>query len=77
MKLKKFLFTCISSTALLLAIYTVPTFAEPSFQIDPQQISSSARAEQIEWRYRTYKGKKQRRLWSITYEKWLTDWMPA
>jgi len=44
---------------------------------DSYQYLSSARAEQIEWRYRTYKGKKQKRLWSITYEKWLTKWLPA
>lgn len=31
-------------------------------------------AEQTEWYYRTYNGNKQRRLWSITYGKWLTDW---
>lgn len=33
------------------------------------------RAEQTEWVYRYYNGKLQRRLWSITYGKWLTDWI--
>ena len=33
------------------------------------------RAEQTEWAYRYKNGKLQRRLWSITYGKWLTDWI--
>lgn len=28
-----------------------------------------------EWFYRTYNGQAQKRLWSVTEEKWLTDWM--
>lgn len=31
-------------------------------------------AEQTEWRYRVVDGKPQKRLWSITYGIWLTDW---
>ena len=31
-------------------------------------------AEQTEWKFRVYNGKYQKRLWSITYEKWLTEW---
>ena len=34
------------------------------------------RAEETEWRYRVYNGQKQKRLWSITNERWLTEWMP-
>lgn len=32
-------------------------------------------AEETEWVYRFYDGKYQKRLWSITYEKWLTNWI--
>ena len=32
-------------------------------------------AEETKWYYRTVDGKLQKRLWSITYSKWLTDWM--
>jgi len=35
----------------------------------------SSRAEQLEWRYRYYNGKLQKRCWSITYGYWKTDWM--
>lgn len=34
------------------------------------------RAEETKWYYRiTDDGLFQRRLWSITYRKWLTDWI--
>lgn len=32
------------------------------------------RSEAKEWRYRFVNHKSQKRLWSITYQKWLTDW---
>lgn len=28
-----------------------------------------------EWIYRIVDGKEQRRLWSHSYQKWLTDWL--
>lgn len=33
------------------------------------------RAEQTEWRHRIVNGQWQKRLWSITEGKWLTDWI--
>ncbi len=33
------------------------------------------RAEETRWYFRTYQGVFQMRLWSITYRKWLTDWI--
>ena len=80
MNFKKFiftLFTYLRGAVFLLQTYTTPVFAESSLQDHYQKLSSTSRAERVEWRYRTYKGKKQKRLWSITYEKWLTDWLPA
>ncbi len=32
------------------------------------------RAEEVVWYYRNYNGRLQKRLWSVTYGKWLTDW---
>lgn len=32
-------------------------------------------AEQTVWYTRHYNGKRQKRLWSITYRRWLTDWI--
>ena len=31
-------------------------------------------AEQTEWMYRVVNGDLQKRLWSITWGKWLTEW---
>lgn len=33
------------------------------------------RIEETRWYFRTVDGVKQMRLWSITYGKWLTDWI--
>lgn len=33
-----------------------------------------AHVEETEWHYRTYQGRCQKRLWSITRGIWLTDW---
>ena len=32
-------------------------------------------AEQTVWYTRVYNGKLQKRLWSITWGEWLTDWI--
>ena len=34
------------------------------------------RAEQTQWYYRINNGIPEKRLWSITYQRWLTDWIP-
>lgn len=33
------------------------------------------RAEQTKWYFRIHNGKQQKRLWSVTYQRWLTDWI--
>ncbi len=33
------------------------------------------RVEETTWYYRQYNGKLQKRLWSNTENKWLTDWI--
>ena len=35
------------------------------------------RAEQTEWYYRINNGVLEKRLWSVTYLRWLTDWIPV
>lgn len=39
------------------------------------QGSNSTRTTETEWFERTYNGKRQKRLWSYTYQCWLTDWI--
>jgi len=36
---------------------------------------TSTRAEETIWYFRIVNGIKQMRLWSLTYGKWLTDWI--
>lgn len=33
------------------------------------------RPEETIWYFRVHNGMNQMRLWSITYERWLTDWI--
>lgn len=35
----------------------------------------STRHEETTWCYRVYNGILQKRLWSLTYGRWLTDWI--
>lgn len=42
---------------------------------DPETSAVEPRAEEVRWYYRIVDGVKQMRLWSITYGKWLTDWI--
>jgi len=36
--------------------------------------STSTRYNDTEWKYRVFNGKYQKRLWSATYNKWMTEW---
>jgi len=33
------------------------------------------RSEAFKWYYRTHNGVEQKRLWSLTYGYWVTDWI--
>lgn len=33
------------------------------------------RQEQFKWYYRMHEGHQQKRLWSLTYGYWVTDWI--
>lgn len=36
-----------------------------------------AHAEEFRWYYRNNNGVEEMRLWSITYQEWVTDWVPV
>lgn len=61
---------CLSLSATAFADYTATACGE-----DPDDSVSVQRAEQTEWVYRIYNGNVEKRLWSRTYAKWLTDWI--
>lgn len=69
--------------ALVIALSVeVPAFAETFGVLDGSDVEiiniepgESTRAEETCWCYRVHNGMLQTRLWSITYRKWLTDWI--
>lgn len=72
MKLKKLLAGMVLSMSLItVCVPTVPVRAATpgsGSEITPN-------AEEKQWFFRVHNGILQRRLWSITYRKWLTDWI--
>lgn len=68
--------------AAILIFVAVPTVAAASYSPAPPVVTVSASDEGVApiaddtvWIYRVYNGKKQMRLWSKTWAKWLTDWI--
>ena len=78
----KKLVSLLLSLVLLLSL-SVPAFAEPANQPEEDEIvfvskepGEPGRLEETEWYYRiTESGLIQKRLWSLTYGYWLTDWI--
>lgn len=58
-------------------LFTSAFAVNPRVQPVTQQETSAVepRAEETIWYYRTIDGVKQMRLWSLTYGRWLTDWI--
>lgn len=78
LKLKKLLVHCSVTVLLLMCMSTA---FNPEYSVFASEKASYTEdggaviyAEQTEWRYRVVDGKPQKRLWSITYGIWLTDW---
>lgn len=69
--------------ALVIAMsLSVPAFADGVETPDGSDIEiiavkpgDSSRAEETTWYFRVYHGMVQKRLWSLTYRRWLTDWI--
>lgn len=62
------LITVMSSAGALAAEVAAPTNVGDTGIVSPQ-------AEETVWCTRVYNGWLQKRKWSITYERWLTDWI--
>lgn len=78
MKFKKIIISAVL-VLLLCCSFIMPAFAAP-YDSDPAETSGAsdgARAEQTQWYYRVRNGILEKRLWSITYGKWLTNWETA
>lgn len=73
--------------SLILALLMLTSISVAAFAVAPddadkeetkivsQGSGEPTRSEETEWYFRTYLGRRQMRLWSITYRKWLTDWI--
>ncbi len=76
----KRIFTFFSVLALCFSfLFSTPAFAEytetgSTYAVAADSVVSPC-AEQTEWVYRIHNGYYEKRLWSITYGKWLTDWI--
>lgn len=71
---------------LLLVVILVLLFAVPALAADAESVPAptavgdgdvSPQAEVTKWYFRLHDGEYQKRLWSVTYGYWITDWMPA
>lgn len=71
----------IASIGALLLCFSLssPAFADDT-TIEERPVAETASeiqpcAEETEWVVRIYNGRVEKRLWSCTYGKWLTDWI--
>ena len=73
--------------SIILVVLTLLLLTMPAYAINAKSetttISSiyikaiTERGEVTEWVFRINNGILEMRLWSVTYGKWLTEWMPA
>lgn len=70
---------CFLVVLVLCISFSVPVFADFGSSIDENNSLSistdDTRAEETVWYYRIYDNLYQKRLWSITYGYWKTDWI--
>lgn len=71
--MKKFVLWLVT-LSLIFSICSVPAFAAEPPATEPQA-TVEPRTDTTVWITRTYNGKLQKRLWSKTYQIWLTDWI--
>lgn len=75
MKLKKIFIRFFSISILMMSLLSAGHIAHAQeVNINSPNEDIVVFAEQTEWYYRVVDGQLQRRLWSITWGKWLTEW---
>lgn len=67
---------------LIMLSVSIPAFADTLEAPDGSDVEiiavkpgESTRAEETTWYFRVYYGMLQMRKWSLTYGRWLTDWI--
>ncbi|MBE5871332.1 MAG: hypothetical protein E7294_08745 [Lachnospiraceae bacterium] len=73
----------LATSMVALTLLTVPVAAtEVRTEVPQEKITAASdsklenvRGQVFKWYYRRYNGKLQKRLWSLTEEKWITGWI--
>ena len=77
--MKRKLTLCIIFIMCMGTIFSSSAFADCEESADSVYVTAESgiqpRAEETEWYWRENNGIIEKRLWSITYGKWLTDWI--
>lgn len=55
----------------------LPIYAADKLEtiVEENNIENIVRSEKVQWYYRYNAGMKQKRLWSVTYGYWKTNWI--
>lgn len=74
---KHLIFACITLSLMITNVFPTPqkVICNKSTVISESKTHIVPLAEETTWYYRSVNGKLQKRLWSRTYNKWLTDWI--
>lgn len=76
--MRKKLSVLFAMLVLTMTVLSIPGTAYSNQAVDISDAADStvtvARAEETTWYFRINNGVGERRLWSITYSRWLTDW---
>lgn len=70
---------CVCTAMAAVLLFGISAQAAPS--VCPQDIDMDAaslvepKSEELKYYYRIYNGKWQYRIWSVTYGRWVTDWI--
>lgn len=70
----KKIIACFVAFIIVCSVATFPVSANGVICSESQSVSE-ARANETVWYTRVYNGVLQKRLWSVTYNCWLTDWI--
>ncbi len=73
--MKRLFVSCLAALILVFSVVPAVASSVPA-PVSVMEEDPTPRAEQTTWVFRTTEdGKNQMRLWSITYGRWLTDWI--
>lgn len=70
---------CVCTAMAAVLLFGISAQAAPL--VSPQEIGMDAaslvepKSEELKYYFRIYNGKWQYRIWSVTYGRWVTDWI--